>query len=99
MRPLLFSTVLVPVLAASLVACASSSTPRSRVAEDLGCTTRGTGVRKLAANTPRPGLTRWEVVGCGKQAIYVCTTPVRDCWREGQIHEHRTSPDGVPPIP
>ena len=27
----------------------------------------------------------WEVRGCGKVAIYRCTYPVRDCWREGEI--------------
>lgn len=56
-----------------------------RVAQDLGCATEATGVRKLATDEPRPGLARWEVAGCGRRAIYVCTIPVRDCWREGEI--------------
>ena len=28
---------------------------------------------------------RWQVTGCGKSAVYLCTTPVRDCWREGEV--------------
>lgn len=54
---------------------ASSSTPRSRVAADLGCTARKTSVHKLDGG-------RWLVEGCGRSAVYLCTTPVRDCWRE-----------------
>ena len=73
-------------LAVALGACASTpvTTPRARVAKDLGCTTEGTGVRKLAA-IPGETAARWEVSGCGRTAVYVCTTPVRDCWREGEI--------------
>lgn len=97
MRPLFLSVL----VAAPLAACASSSTtPRVRVAQDLGCTAEATGVRRLAADAPRPGLARWEVVGCGRRAIYVCTTPVRDCWREGGIQPARTGEDGrAAPLP
>ena len=73
-------------LALATAGCAATqaTTPRSRVAKDLGCTTEGTGVRKLEA-IPGRDAARWEVSGCGRTAIYVCTTPVRDCWREGQV--------------
>lgn len=83
-------SVTLAVLAVTLGGCASTqtTTPRSRVAKDLGCTTEGTGVRKLAA-IPGENAARWEVSGCGRRAVYVCTTPVRDCWREGEIQ-----PDG-----
>lgn len=84
--PLRLSPLLVAALAVALGACASTqtTTPRARVAKDLGCTTEGTGVRKLAS-IPGETAARWEVNGCGRTAIYVCTTPVRDCWREGEI--------------
>lgn len=60
------------------------STPRSRVAKDLGCSTEGTSVEQIA---PVPGekAARWQVRGCGKTAVYLCTTPVHDCWREGEV--------------
>jgi hypothetical protein len=69
------------VLLLPLAACASSTTttPRSRVAADLGCTPDRTIVQRLDGN-------RWQVSGCGRTAIYLCTYPVRDCWREGAIH-------------
>lgn len=62
------------------VACGASatSTPRIRVARDLGCTAEQTTVQRLSEH-------RWEVTGCGRTATYVCTYPVRDCWREGEI--------------
>ncbi|HVH43656.1 MAG TPA: hypothetical protein VM925_14975 [Labilithrix sp.] len=69
-------------------ACATSSTPRIRVARDLGCTADLTQITRLTEN-------RWQVSGCGRTATYVCTYPVRDCWREGEIH----SLDGAPPPP
>jgi len=74
--------------ALSLAACAGtqSTTPRSRVAKDLGCSTEATGVRQLAT-VPGEKAARWAVAGCGKTAIYVCTTPVRECWREGEIQQ------------
>ena len=67
-----------------LTACASTpvSTPRSRVAKDLGCTTEGTTVEEIG-KVPGENASRWQVSGCGKTAVYLCTTPVRDCWREG----------------
>lgn len=67
-------------------ACATGqiTTPRSRVAKDLGCTTEATGVRQLAA-VPGEKAARWQVTGCGRTAVYLCTTPVRECWREGAI--------------
>jgi hypothetical protein len=68
-----------------LGACAGTqaTTPRSRVAKDLGCTTEGTTVEEIA---PVPGekAARWQVTGCGRSAVYLCTTPVRECWREGE---------------
>ena len=84
--PVRLSPLLVAALALALGACASTqvTTPRSRVAKDLGCTAEGTGVRKLAS-VPGETAARWEVSGCGRTAVYVCTTPVRDCWREGEI--------------
>ena len=82
------STRLVAIAVAGLaVACVSEqSTPRIRVARDLGCTADATAVRRLSEH-------RWEVTGCGRTAIYVCTYPVRDCWREGAV---RASEDEGP---
>lgn len=60
-------------------ACAASSTPRIRVARDLGCTADRTDIVRIDEN-------RWQVTGCGRTAVYLCTYPVRDCWREGAIH-------------
>ncbi|MBX3225832.1 MAG: hypothetical protein KIT84_30355 [Labilithrix sp.] len=65
-------------VALGLVACAPTSTPRIRVARDLGCTADET-------TTVRIDERRWRVSGCGRTAIYLCTYPVRDCWREGEI--------------
>ena len=76
----------------ALTACAASTTPRSRVAKDLGCSTEATGVRQLAT-VPNEKAARWEVTGCGKAAVYVCTTPVRECWREGAIHQQAAEPE------
>lgn len=86
----LLTLSLVPCLACS---ASMRTTPRSRVAKDLGCTTEETGVRELG---PIPGekAARWEVSGCGRTAIYVCTTPVRDCWRE--VAPPQAAP--VPPV-
>ena len=71
-----------------LVACGGArpepTTPRSRVAKDLGCTTEGTSVEEIA-RIPGESGARWQVRGCGRTAVYVCTLPVRDCWREGEI--------------
>jgi hypothetical protein len=74
------------VLLSLLSACAGTqaTTPRSRVAKDLGCTTEGTAVEEIA-KVPGENAARWQVTGCGRTAVYVCTTPVRDCWREGEI--------------
>jgi hypothetical protein len=69
-----------------LTACATTqaTTPRSRVAKDLGCTTEGTTVERIA-DVPGAKAARWQVTGCGHTAVYVCTAPVRDCWREGDV--------------
>ncbi|WP_146654196.1 hypothetical protein [Labilithrix luteola] len=80
------------VLALASVACGASSTPRARVASDLGCTADETAVHKL-------GNGRWRVVGCGRTAVYLCTTPVRDCWREGDVHPVAVASPSPPPIP
>lgn len=69
---------LVALVALGLVACAPTSTPRIRVARDLGCTADDTTIVRIDE-------TRWRVTGCGRTAIYLCTYPVRDCWREGEI--------------
>jgi hypothetical protein len=62
-----------------VVACGGeSTTPRIRVARDLGCTAEHTSVQRVSEHN-------WEVRGCGKVATYRCTYPVRDCWREGEI--------------
>ena len=73
------------LLASAVAACAASSTPRIRVARDLGCEAEQTHVSRLE-DGPRPGqrLERWRVSGCGRTAVYLCTVPVRDCWREGE---------------
>lgn len=91
-----FTALVALTLAVAAAGCATtqSTTPRSRVARDLGCTAEGTGVRKLEA-IPGREAARWEVSGCGRTAIYVCTTPVRDCWREGEVQ----APDGQPAQP
>jgi hypothetical protein len=71
--------------AATVVACGgAATTPRIRVAQDLGCTAEATSVQRLSDH-------RWEVRGCGRAAIYVCTYPVRDCWREGEIRSETAS--------
>jgi hypothetical protein len=88
-----FSLLMVFAFAAlSLTACAASTTPRARVAKDLGCSTEATGVRQLA-KVPNEKAARWEVTGCGKTAVYVCTTPVRECWREGEIQQQPPPPE------
>lgn len=92
---LLFSSLLV---AAASVGCGRASTPRVRVAHDLGCTADQTAVRKLELDSPKRGYARWAVEGCGRQATYVCTSPVRDCWREGEVHAQPV-PLGEAPIP
>lgn len=71
--------VLIAVAALGITACAPISTPRIRVARDLGCSPEETTIARLDEK-------RWEVTGCGKAAVYLCTYPVRDCWREGEIH-------------
>ena len=60
------------------------TTPRSRVAQDLGCTTEATSVQEIG-RVPGEEAARWQVRGCGKSAVYRCTQPVRDCWREGEV--------------
>ena len=88
LAPRLSATLVLSVGVAVLGACATAAitTPRSRVAKDLGCTTEQTGVRQLSA-IPGEKAARWEVTGCGHTAVYVCTTPVRDCWREGELQQ------------
>ena len=70
----------------ALTGCAATqvTTPRSRVAQDLGCTTESTTVEEIA-KVPGENAARWQVTGCGRTAVYICTTPVRDCWREGEV--------------
>lgn len=70
------------LLPLAAIACAPRSTPRIRVARDLGCTADATRVSRIDEH-------RWRVSGCGRTAVYLCTYPVRDCWREGEI---QTSP-------
>ena len=86
------------VISAVLVsACASSmpaTTPRSRVAQDLGCTTEGTSVEEIGPIAGEKAA-RWQVSGCGRTAVYICTTPVRDCWREGNVAPG--APPAAPP--
>lgn len=81
-RPL--AALLFSVAAACGGMQAHPSTPRSRVAQDLGCSTEGTSVEEIA-RVPGENGARWRVRGCGRTAVYVCTLPVRDCWREGQV--------------
>jgi hypothetical protein len=78
---MVFRTLALGSFALLLLACSAStaSTPRSRVAADIGCTTERTEVMRLDGN-------RWQVTGCGRNAVYLCTYPVRDCWREGEVH-------------
>ena len=78
---------------AACAACAATpvTTPRSRVAKDLGCTADGTQVEQIA-EIPGQKAARWQVTGCGRSAVYICTTPVRDCWREGDV-------SSAPPTP
>ena len=101
MRRLSLPLAAAACLASCVVACGAThaSTPRSRVASDLGCTTERTGVRRLddpvtrrPTGAPSQGLAKWQVTGCGKTAVYVCTTPVRDCWREGEVHAEGAAP-------
>lgn len=88
--------VLFFALTVSAVACggAATSTPRIRVARDLGCTPEQTSVQRVSEYD-------WEVRGCGKIATYRCTYPVRDCWREGEIRAEARSeavePQSSPP--
>lgn len=67
------------------IACGPTSTPRMRVARDLGCTADQTRVVRIDEN-------RWQVTGCDRTAVYMCTYPVRDCWREGEIHRASAGP-------
>jgi hypothetical protein len=92
---LLGRSVVSALLLALASACAATpvTTPRSRVAKDLGCTTEGTQVEQIA-EIPGQNAARWQVTGCGRTAVYVCTTPVRDCWREGSV-----APIAAPPAP
>ncbi len=78
--------MLLLVVGSAVAACAPTSTPRIRVARDLGCSQEETTVQRIEAG-PRPGqsLERWQVSGCGRTAVYLCTVPVRDCWREGEV--------------
>jgi hypothetical protein len=63
----------------------ATTTPRIRVARDLGCTAEQTSVQRVSEHN-------WEVRGCGKVATYRCTYPVRDCWREGEIRSEVSEP-------
>ena len=87
------SLVVLLALLAFASACAATpvTTPRSRVAKDLGCTTEGTQVEQIA-EIPGQKAARWQVTGCGRSAVYICTTPVRDCWREGEVSSAPPSP-------
>lgn len=76
------TAALTSVLVLSACAGTQATTPRSRVAKDLGCTTEGTTVEEIA-KVPGEKAARWQVTGCGHTAVYLCTTPVRECWREG----------------
>jgi len=89
-RPL-FALLAALASGALAAGCASSrtSTPRSRVASDLGCTTEATVVQKIE-DVPGQRSARWQVTGCGRSAVYLCTTPVRDCWREGEVRTAST---------
>jgi hypothetical protein len=82
-------TAAVAIAIATGCAATPVTTPRSRVAKDLGCTTEGTKVEQIG-EIPGEKAARWQVTGCGRTAVYVCTTPVRDCWREGETRP--TSP-------
>jgi hypothetical protein len=71
------------------IGCGASpepTTPRSRVAKDLGCWTAATSVEEIA-RIPGENAARWQVRGCGLTAVYVCTLPVHDCWREGEVQK------------
>jgi hypothetical protein len=82
--------VLFFALALAAVACGgATTTPRIRVARDLGCTAEQTSVQRISEYN-------WEVRGCGKVATYRCTYPVRDCWREGEIRSE--APEQQSPI-
>ena len=83
------SRLLVLAFPLAAVACAASSTPRIRVARDLGCTAEQTTVARLAKH-------HWQVTGCGRTATYVCTDPVRDCWRQGEIRPAGSEPVSAP---
>jgi len=69
---------------------AHENTPRSRVARDLGCSPESTSVEQISPASADNG-SRWQVRGCGRTAVYVCTLPVRDCWREGEIKSDATA--------
>ena len=75
-------------LALATAACGgATTTPRIRVARDLGCTAEQTSVQRVSEYN-------WEVRGCGKVATYRCTYPVRDCWREGEIRSEAGEQQG-----
>lgn len=78
----MFSRIAIVTLAVVplAVGCAATSTPRIRVARDLGCSAEQTEVARIDDR-------RWQVSGCGRTAVYLCTYPVRDCWREGEIYD------------
>jgi hypothetical protein len=90
--------IAVAIALATGCAATPATTPRSRVAKDLGCTTEGTKVEQIA-EIPGEKAARWQVTGCGRTAVYVCTTPVRDCWREGEIGPMSKAPPAAPVMP
>src|SRR4051794_39706238 len=61
------SAVTLVAVASACAACAATpvTTPRSRVAKDLGCTTEGTQVEQIA-EIPGQKAARWQVTGCGR---------------------------------
>ena len=80
-------------IALGTAACGgATTTPRIRVARDLGCSAEQTSVQRISEHN-------WEVRGCGKVATYRCTYPVRDCWREGEIRSEAGEQQGTPPGP
>ncbi len=84
------------VFSLGLVACGGAvvSTPRIRVARDFGCPVEQTSFEKVEQT--QPDYAKWRLDGCGKTAIYLCTMPVRDCWREGDPAQTPVTPVPTP---
>jgi hypothetical protein len=70
-----------------------TSTARARIARELACDEDRTKLRPLTSAPSDPARTgRWHAHGCGRAATYVCTSPMEDCWRQGEVEDDAEGP-------